>query len=73
MKKKKRKEYYPVGFVISDNKVYLTTLNGRLFIINFSDASIYKILKLDKEKLQRPIYFNKELYIAKDNSIIRIN
>ena len=73
MKKKKRKEYYPVGFVISDNKVYLTTLNGRLFIINFSDASIYKILKLDKEKLQTPVYFNKELYIAKDNSIIRIN
>ena len=73
VKKKKRKEYYPVGFVISDNKVYLTTLNGRLFIINFSDASIYKILKLDKEKLQTPVYFNKELYIAKDNSIIRIN
>ena len=73
MKKKKRKEYYPVGFVISNNKIYLTTLNGRLFIINFSDASIYKILKLDKEKLQTPVYFNKELYIAKDNSIIRIN
>ena len=73
MKKKKRKEYYPVGFVISDNKVYLTTLNGRLFIINFSDASIYKVIKLDKEKLQTPVYFNKELYIAKDNSIIRIN
>ena len=73
IKKKKRKNYYPVGFVISDNKIYLTTLNGRLFIINFSDASIYKILKLDKEKLQTPVYFNKELYIAKDNSIIRIN
>ena len=73
MKKKKRKEYYPVGFVISNDKIYLTTLNGRLFIINFSDASIYKVIKLDKEKLQRPVYFNKELYIAKDNSIIRIN
>ncbi|MDC3100039.1 PQQ-like beta-propeller repeat protein [Candidatus Pelagibacter sp.] len=73
MKKKKRKEYYPVGFVISDNKIYLTTLNGRLFIINFLDASIYKVIKLDKEKLQTPVYFNKELYIAKDNSIIRIN
>ena len=73
IKKKKRKEYYPVGFVISNNKIYLTTFNGRLFIINFSDASIYKILKLDKEKLQTPVYFNKELYIAKDNSIIRIN
>ena len=73
IKKKKRKNYYPVGFIISDNKIYLTTFNGRLFILNFSDASFHKVLKLDKEKLQRPVYFNKELYIAKDNSIIRIN
>ena len=73
IKKKRRKDFYPVGFIISDSKLYLTTSNGRLFIINFSDASIHKVLKLDKEKLQRPVYFNKELYIAKDNSIIRIN
>ncbi len=72
-KKKRRKDFYPVGFIISDSKLYLTTSNGRLFIINFSDASLHKVLKLDKEKLQRPVYFNKELYIAKDNSIIRIN
>ena len=26
IKKKKRKEYYPVGFVISDNKIYLSQL-----------------------------------------------
>ena len=73
IKKKRRKNYYPVGFIISDNKVYLTTMNGRLFIINFLDGSFHRILKLDREKLQRPTYFNKELFIAKDNSIIRIN
>ena len=73
IKKKRRKKYYPVGFIISSNKIYLSTKNGRLMIINFSDSTIQKILKLDKEKLQRPVYFNKELYIAKDNSIIRIN
>ena len=73
IKKKRRKDFYPVGFIISDSKLYLTTSNGRLFIINFSDASLYKVLKLDKEKLQRPVYFNKELFIAKDNSIIKIN
>ena len=73
IKKKRRKNYYPVGFIISNNKVYLTTINGRLFIINFLDASFQKILKLDREKLQRPTYFDKDLYIAKDNSIIRIN
>ena len=73
IKKKRRENYYPVGFIISDNKVYLTTKNGRLFIINFRDSSFYKILKLDREKLQRPVYFNKELFVTRNNSIIRIN
>ena len=73
IKKKRRDRYRPVGFIISDNKIYVSTNNGRIFIINFSDNSLQKILKLDKEKLQRPIFFNKELYIAKDNAIIRIN
>ena len=73
IKKKRREKYYPIGFIISDGKIYLSTKNGRLIIVNFSDGTIQKILKLDKEKLQRPVYFNKELYIAKDNSIIKIN
>ena len=73
IKKKRRENYRPTGFIISDDKVYVSTRNGRIFIINFSDNSLQKVLKLDKEKLQRPVYFNKELYIAKDNSIIRIN
>ena len=36
-------------------------------------SKIEKTLKLDSNKLQRPVYFNKSLYIAKDNSIIRLN
>ena len=73
IKKKKREKYHPVGFIISDGKAYISTKNGRLFIINFSNSELQKILKLDKEKLQRPVYFQRELYIAKDNSIIKIN
>ena len=73
IKEKKRSNYYPTGFIISGEKVYLTTKNGRLFVINFSDVIINKILKLDRDKLQRPVYFNNEIYITKDNSIIKIN
>ena len=73
IKKKKRRDYYPAGLFVSNSKVYLSTNNGRLFVINFSDGSIDKILKLDRDKLQRPVYFNKELYITKNDSIIRIN
>ena len=73
IKKKKRKDYFPVGFVVVSDKLYLTTMNGRLFVVDFFDGSVDKILKLDSDKLQRPVYFNKSLYIIKDNSIIRIN
>ena len=73
IKKKRREKYHPVGFIISDDKVYVSTKNGRLLIINFSNSELQKILKLDRETLQRPVYFNKELYIAKEDSIIKIN
>ena len=70
---KKRNKYFPVGFVILNEKLYLTTINGRLFIINFLDGKVDDVLKLGRKKLQRPVYFNKSLYITKYNSVIRIN
>ena len=42
-------------------------------VINFKEGNIEKIVKLDNNKIQRPVYFNRSLYIAKDNSIIRLN
>ena len=42
-------------------------------VINFKEGNIEKIIKLDNNKIQRPVYFNRSLYIAKDNSIIRLN
>ena len=41
--------------------------------VDFKNDKIAPILKLDNNKLQRPVYFNKSLYIAKNNSIIRLN
>ena len=42
-------------------------------VINFKEGKIEKIIKIDNNKIQRPVYFNRSLYIAKDNSIIRLN
>ena len=73
IKKKKKKDYKPIGFLIGKFYIYLSTNNGRILVVNFKEGKIEKILKLDNNKLQRPVYFNKSLYIAKDNSIIRLN
>ena len=72
-KRKRRKKYQPIGFLVGKFYIYLSTNNGRILVINFKEGSIEKMLKLDNNKLQRPVYLNKSLYIAKDNSIIRLN
>ena len=70
---KRKKKYQPVGFLVSKFYIYVSTNNGRILVVNFKEGKIEKMLKLDNNKLQRPVYFNKSLYIAKDNSIIRLN
>ena len=73
IKKKRKKNYQPTGFLVSKFYIYLSTNNGRILVVNFKEGKIEKMLKLDNNKLQRPVYFNKSLYIAKDNSIVRLN
>ena len=73
IKEKRKKDFKPIGFVIGKSNIYLSTKNGRILVVNFREGKIERILKLDNNKLQRPVYFNKSLYIAKDNSIIRLN
>ena len=72
-KEKRKKNYQPIGFLVGKFYMYISTNNGRILVVNFKEGKIEKTLKLDNNKLQRPVYFNKSLYIAKDNSIIRLN
>jgi len=73
IKEKRKKDFKPIGFLIGKFNIYLSTNNGRILVINFKEGKIEKMLKLDNNKLQRPIYFNRSLYVAKDNSIIKLN
>ncbi len=73
VKEKRKKDYQPIGFLVGKFYLYVSTNNGRILVVNFKEGKIEKTLKLDNNKLQRPVYFNKSLYIAKDNSIIRLN
>jgi len=73
IKEKRKKNFQPIGFLVGKLNIYVSTNNGRILVVNFKEGKIEKTLKLDNNKLQRPVYFNKSLYIAKDDSIIRLN
>ncbi len=72
-KKKKREKIKPVGFVIGVKNIYLTTDNGRLLVIDIKDGKTKSILKIDSEKISRPFVLDKNLFVVKDNAIIRLD
>ena len=71
--KKKRKKIVPIGFIVGTNNVYLTTNNGRLFIIDILTGRTTTILKIDNKKISRPFVLNQNLFIIEQNSIIKLN
>ena len=72
-KKKKRLKIKPVGFILGSENIYLTTSHGRLMIIDVTLGKTISMLKIDNDKISRPFVLNQNLYIIKENSIIRLN
>jgi outer membrane protein assembly factor BamB len=72
-KDKNRNKVKPTGFVLGIDKIYLSTNNGRLLIIDIESGKTLSILKIDNKKILRPMIYNKNLFIVKDNAIIKLN
>jgi len=72
-KMKKRNKIKPVGFVVGINNLFLSTDNGKLLVIDFLTGKTKSILKIDNNKISKPFVLNKNLYLVKDDSIIKLN
>ena len=73
IKKKKREKIKPVGFIVGTKNIYLSTSIGRLFVIDILTGKTKSVIKIDNHKISRPKVLNQNLYIAKDNSIVKLN
>ncbi len=68
---KKRHLIKPTGFIIGGNKLYLSTNNGRLLVIDIASGRTISIFRIDNKKILKPIISNNNLFVAKDNAIIK--
>ena len=73
IKKYKKENIKPIGFIVSQDKVYLSLSNGRLIIIETLTGKPIDIKKIDIEKISRPYVLNNDMYIIKDNAILKLN
>ena len=69
----KKEKIYPTGFVLDFEKIYMSTSNGKLMIIDIKSGKVNNVLKIDKGIISRPFSQNQNMYLIKDNSIIRLN
>ena len=72
-KPKKRKDILPTGFIVGLKNIYLSTNIGRLLVIDIKSGKTISTLKIDKDNISRPFVSNQNLYLAKDNAIIKLN
>ena len=73
IKTNKRKKIKPTGFVVGLKNIYLSTNNGRLLVIDLQSGKTISTLKIDNEKISRPSIIDKNLFVIKDNAIIKLN
>ena len=72
-KSKKRNLIKPTGFILGRDNIYLSTNNGRLLVIDVANGKTISTLKIDNEKILKPVYFDEKLFVVKNNAIIRLN
>ncbi len=72
-KSSKRSKIKPTGFVIGLDKIYVSTNIGRLLIISITSGKTISTLKIDNEKISQPFILDNDLFVIKDNAIIKLN
>ena len=73
IKKKQRAKINPVGFVVAKDNIYLTENNGRLFVIDIKLGKTKSIIKIDNKKISKPFILNQNMFLIKDDSIIKLD
>ena len=73
IKNYKKKKIKPVGFIVSKDKIYLSLNNGKLIIIETLTGKPIDIIKIDNGKISRPYVLKSNMFIVRDNSILKLN
>ena len=69
--KNKKNKIRPTGFIMGKNKIYLSLSNGKLMKIDALNGIEEDLFKLHGSKISRPYVLNGDVYLIKNNSIIK--
>ncbi len=68
----KKKQIEPTGFILAQNKIYISLNNGRLIKVDVISGNEEGYFKIGKSRINRPNVFNDGMFILKNNAIIKV-
>jgi len=71
-KSKDRINIKPTGIAIGLKNIYISTNNGRLLVADILSGKIISTLKIDNDIISEPFIQNDNLFLIKDNAIIKL-
>ena len=73
IKNYKKKNIKPEGFIVGKKNIYLSLNNGRIVVIKILNGKPIDIIKIDNGKISRPYVLNNDMFVVRDNAIIKMN
>ena len=70
-KDKKRKNVFPIGFVIGKKNLYLTNSDGKMIVAGIDLGNILKVEKVSGDLVSEPFIFNNNLFVVRNGSIVQ--
>ena len=66
------KKIFPTGFIAAKKFIFVSLSNGRLLKVNIKDGKTKDVIKIDGSKISRPYTLNKQMYILRNDAIIKV-
>ena len=73
LKNRKKNRILPTGFIVGNNNIYISTSHGRLLVLDIETGMVIDTIKIDNNKIARPLILNQKMFITTDSSIIKLN
>ena len=63
----------PKSFFVGKNNIYLNVNDGRILKIKISDGKASEKVKIDSNKISQSYVSNKNIYLLKENALLKLN
>ena len=67
----KRKNLKPTGFMVGQNKLYLSNSDGNLIVVDVNSGKLSEIKKVSRNLISKPYFDNGDLFVVKNGSVIQ--